>query len=211
MAKKRKLSKEEKMEIKHRATLGRLCKPGCALIVFGKDMTAEERLGVYESGIRVMFSNDASEVTEFLETAAALEQVVTLIVRTEFAEDPTYFSTDIEPFLAYVGKNVDVKIFGHTPHDGVLDRLGIRKDMRDDRSFYGYISRWSPYCADTLGYGNRMKVLSNAEKKAKETRAPYVFSATELSRFEHNIHTPHDAVDIMENLVRCVGDISQET
>lgn len=197
MAKKRKLTKEEKLEIKNRASLGRLCKPGCTLVVFGREMSAQARYQIYESGIRVVFTNDIAEVTEFLETAATMEIPMTLIIRSVFSENPVYFSVNVEPLLSYAGEFIDVKIFGHTPHDLILDRLGIREDGLDDRAFYSVISEWSPYCADKIGYGNRMKVLAANEKKAYEVREKTKIVPADV------ITTPHDPFELMEKLALC--------
>ena len=195
--KKRKLTKEEKAEIKRRASLGRLCRPGCTLIVFGREMSARVRHKMYESGIRVVFTNDISEVMEFLETAATLEIPTTLFIRSAFSEDSIYFTENIEPLLAYAGEWIEVRIYGHTVNDNVLDKLGIREDDKDDRAFYSLVNEWSPYCGDSLGYGNRMKVLAANEKKAEETAQKVRIKAEEV------MMTPYDPFSIMENLAKC--------
>lgn len=204
MAKKRKLTKEEKVEIKYREGLGRLCRPGCTLIVFGRSYSAIAREGFYESGIRILFTNDVSEVLEMLETAVTLDIPVTLFIRTPFTESPEYFATDVEPLLMYAGEGVDVRIYGHTPHDNVLDRIGIRKDDVSDKRFYDILSKWSPYCsADELGYGSRMKVLAKKER-AEISSEKYSFVQKEC------ITVPLDSYDLMEKLSQCAETFDKQ-
>lgn len=202
MAKKRKLTKEEKIEIKTRESLGRLCKPGCALVVFGREISAEERLRYYEDGIRIMFTNDVSEVTELLENAASMNVPLTLIVRTNFSESPHYFASNIEPLFMYLGENIDVKVYGHTPFDHVLDRMNIRTNDVDDRTFLELLARWSPYCTDVLGYGNRMKVLARNEKIAFEKFEKPIIKQDDFMTM------PLDPFEVMEKLSACAEDFN---
>lgn len=202
MAKKRKLTKEEKIEIKARAGLGRLCKPECALIVFGREISGEVRKEIYDSGIRIMFTNDIEEVTEMLETAAVLDIPTTMFIRTIFSESPHYFSANLEPLLLYIGKNIDMRIYGHTPYDHVLDRLNLRVDDMDDRAFGDLLQRWSPYCKDEFGYGNRMGILARNEKQAFEKR--------EIARINQQecMTVPFDPLELAEQLATFAEDFT---
>lgn len=194
---KRKLTKEEKVEKKYRAGLGRLCCPGCTLIVFGKDYPYEQRCEMVDSGINIIFSNDVEETTEFLEMASYANTPLTLYIRTPFTENPDYFASTVEPLLSYIGKNVAARIFGHTPHDGILDKLKLREDDTNDRAFMKRLAKWAPYCTDTVGYGNRVKLMYENEVKQR-TRIPAIYS-------EECMRMKLDPVELMEKIASVVS------
>ena len=162
---KRKLTKEEKNEIKYRASIGRCCKPGCALIVYGFRFSYAQRIQFYKSGINIIFVDELSEIISYFEEADALGIYATAIIRTENCENAEFFKSGVESVLGYIDDTTDVKIYGHTPNDAVLNRFGLRRDDMDDRAFFRMLSRWVPYCKDELNYGLRLEAL---KKKADE-------------------------------------------